>query len=239
MAPHSSILAWRIPWTEEPGGLQSMGSQRVGHGWTDWACTHTLLNNPLLTSVKTCQQKGTSNINLVLFIKVVMLVKGSCPVFCRFTFDHIESSLIFNAISLAISFFKLVLDGKIEGNSHCWAYIWDSKQSPREKLILKAFHTKQQQSANCRLLVSCGQCPQHIRELKSISIFIPSPGAHGFPLNPKDITIAPVMICKEIKKKNSDWRLMWFLMLFKGMYFPNEFSLLRSTIIEESQQKLS
>ena len=30
MAPHSSILAWRILWTEEPGGLQSMGSQRVG-----------------------------------------------------------------------------------------------------------------------------------------------------------------------------------------------------------------
>ena len=32
MAAHSSILAWEIPWTEEPGGLQSMGSQRVGHG---------------------------------------------------------------------------------------------------------------------------------------------------------------------------------------------------------------
>ena len=31
MATHSSILAWRIPWTEEPGGPQSMGSQRVGH----------------------------------------------------------------------------------------------------------------------------------------------------------------------------------------------------------------
>ena len=31
MEIHSSILAWRIPWTEEPGGLQSMGSQRVGH----------------------------------------------------------------------------------------------------------------------------------------------------------------------------------------------------------------
>ena len=30
MATHSSILAWRIPWTEEPGGLQSVGSQRVG-----------------------------------------------------------------------------------------------------------------------------------------------------------------------------------------------------------------
>ena len=31
MAAHSSNLAWRIPWTEEPGGLQSMGSLRVGH----------------------------------------------------------------------------------------------------------------------------------------------------------------------------------------------------------------
>ena len=31
MATHSSVLAWRIPWTEEPGGLQSIGSQRVGH----------------------------------------------------------------------------------------------------------------------------------------------------------------------------------------------------------------
>ena len=31
MATHSSIFAWRIPWTEEPGGLQSMGSHRVGH----------------------------------------------------------------------------------------------------------------------------------------------------------------------------------------------------------------
>ena len=31
MASHSCILAWKIPWTEEPGGLQSTGSQRVGH----------------------------------------------------------------------------------------------------------------------------------------------------------------------------------------------------------------
>ena len=33
MAPHSSTLAWRLPWTEEPGRLQSMGSLRVGHDW--------------------------------------------------------------------------------------------------------------------------------------------------------------------------------------------------------------
>ena len=38
MAPHSSSLAWKIPWTEEPGRLQFMGSQRVRHGWGDWVC---------------------------------------------------------------------------------------------------------------------------------------------------------------------------------------------------------
>ena len=38
MAMHSSILVWRIPWTEEPGGLQSTELQRVGHYWSDLAC---------------------------------------------------------------------------------------------------------------------------------------------------------------------------------------------------------
>ena len=40
MATHSSILAWRIPWTEEPGGLQSMGSQKVEHDWVTNTCIY-------------------------------------------------------------------------------------------------------------------------------------------------------------------------------------------------------
>ena len=47
MATHSSILAWRIPWTEEPGGLQSMGSQRVRH---DLATEQT--NKSIFTAMK-------------------------------------------------------------------------------------------------------------------------------------------------------------------------------------------
>ena len=43
MAAHSSILAWRIPGTEETGGLLSMGSHRVGHGWCDLACMHACI----------------------------------------------------------------------------------------------------------------------------------------------------------------------------------------------------
>ena len=41
MATHSSIIPWRIPWMEEPGGLQSMGLQRVGHDW-ETSLTHSL-----------------------------------------------------------------------------------------------------------------------------------------------------------------------------------------------------
>ena len=49
MATHSSILAWEIPWTEEPGGPESMGSQRVGHNWpTEHAHTSLTQGNLVL-----------------------------------------------------------------------------------------------------------------------------------------------------------------------------------------------
>ena len=44
MAPHSSTLAWKIPWTEEPGGLQSMGSLRVRHDWATSLSLFTFLH---------------------------------------------------------------------------------------------------------------------------------------------------------------------------------------------------
>ena len=46
MATHSSILAWRIPWTEGPSGLESRGSQRVGHDWVTNTHTHTHTHTP-------------------------------------------------------------------------------------------------------------------------------------------------------------------------------------------------
>ena len=44
MAPHSSTLAWKIPWMEEPGRLQSMGSLRVGHDWVTSLSLFTFMN---------------------------------------------------------------------------------------------------------------------------------------------------------------------------------------------------
>ena len=54
MATHPSILALRIPWTEEPGRLQSLGSQRVGHGWATTIHKVRWLVRP--TYIATCDQ---------------------------------------------------------------------------------------------------------------------------------------------------------------------------------------
>ena len=51
MATHSSVLAWRIPWTEEPGRLQSTGSRRVRHNRSDLACMHAERVYPSLANV--------------------------------------------------------------------------------------------------------------------------------------------------------------------------------------------
>ena len=47
MATHSSTLAWKIPWTEEPDKLQSIASQRVGHDWRGLACMYYMHNSTL------------------------------------------------------------------------------------------------------------------------------------------------------------------------------------------------
>ena len=52
MATHSRILAWRIPWAEEPGGLLSMGSHRVGHDRSDLAAAASLLYNVIVSAVQ-------------------------------------------------------------------------------------------------------------------------------------------------------------------------------------------
>ena len=61
MAPHSSTLAWKIPWMEEPGGLQSMGSLRVRHDWSNVAAAAAAAATVLTIKSKilTCRTLGT------------------------------------------------------------------------------------------------------------------------------------------------------------------------------------
>ena len=66
MATHSSVLAWRIPGTGEPGGLPSMGSHRVGHDWSDLAVAKTIgtyhwLNVTLSLRMQVCSYNFNSD----------------------------------------------------------------------------------------------------------------------------------------------------------------------------------
>ena len=54
MAIHASILAWRIPWTEEPGGVQFIGLQSVRHDWSNLACTHV---TQIYAGTKICNRR--------------------------------------------------------------------------------------------------------------------------------------------------------------------------------------
>ena len=69
MATHSSVLAWRIPGTGEPGGLPSMGSHRVGHDWSNLAAAEEELKNKhtetiyTITEIKNTQEGINSRIS--------------------------------------------------------------------------------------------------------------------------------------------------------------------------------
>ena len=71
MATHSSIFAWKISWTEEPGGLQSMGSQRVGHDW--------VTNTYIYKTYKESYMYNFTYLLLILKIVVFSSVSQSCP----------------------------------------------------------------------------------------------------------------------------------------------------------------
>ena len=78
MATHSSILAWRIPWTEEPGGLQSTGPQRVGHNW-ERVSTHThthTLKLQLRQTMMAIRQQQLSSFQKWIKSELVMMTRS-------------------------------------------------------------------------------------------------------------------------------------------------------------------
>ena len=83
MATHSSVLAWRIPGTGEPGGLPSMGSHRVGNGWSDLPAADqfksvpsSALANSCLSSLHCCSAWS------LLSLKALLLEQVKIPSWC-------------------------------------------------------------------------------------------------------------------------------------------------------------
>ena len=72
MATHSSVLAWRILWMEKPGRLQSMGSHRVRHDWSDLAAAAANNSNQIEKCIM-CNASPSSHVFLINFKKVLMV----------------------------------------------------------------------------------------------------------------------------------------------------------------------
>ena len=90
MATHSSVLAWRVPGTGEPGGLQSMGSHRVGHDWSDLTAAAAVLLISDFSSVSSvsfqfskylCNQHFILSVELLVFYKTLIEPLGVVIVF--------------------------------------------------------------------------------------------------------------------------------------------------------------
>ena len=101
MANHSSSLGCKIPWTEEPGRLQSMGSQRVGH---DWACMHT--HTFIQKLINFCEIKYLVHFPAFLESKkhIIFLVLPLPRLWLWGTFINSEFQFFFFFFSFSISF---------------------------------------------------------------------------------------------------------------------------------------
>ena len=74
MATHSSILAWKIPWMEEAGRLQSMGSQRIGHNWATSFSLSLLYNSPLCETTTACStQRSWRHLSVLTYRSSILL----------------------------------------------------------------------------------------------------------------------------------------------------------------------
>ena len=99
MATHSSILAWRIPWTEEPSGLQSIGLQRVGHDWetktyTDLLTYYSYAAISMIRSDVFWRFLKSKLSMLFLFIMVKSWKHLRCPLVVEWTVEHLDNGEI-------------------------------------------------------------------------------------------------------------------------------------------------
>ena len=133
MATHSSTLAWKIPWTEEPGRPQSMGSLRVGHDWATSLSVFTFHFRAL--------EKGTTIHSSVLAWRIPgMGASGGLPSMGSHSVGHDCSDLAAAAAEQTYRILRSVRE-EWSGSCHCHHYYWsirlmeDSSRNPGTWLL--------------------------------------------------------------------------------------------------------
>ena len=131
MATHSSILAKRIPRAEEPGRLQSTGSQRVGHNWSDWACIHPYAYIPSFPTNKSCIFSRSYETSQKL--DMLLAKKNNIKRF-QASMSH-RSSAIKLKIHKIIVFLKLHMSGNQKKKKKYHERTFGSKSKSERKVI--------------------------------------------------------------------------------------------------------
>ena len=145
MATHSSVLAWKIPWAEEPGRLQSMGSLRVGHDWSD------------LTGSRESWKRGLCCLFVCFLAATVGKARARRPVKGTWSMKATEPS--------SPSFFSYVF------SLSWWKYLninlaeTDHPERNDEKSRLCC-------NSNCRVSVLNSSCSRHTQPLKCVRFHV-------------------------------------------------------------------
>ena len=129
MAPHSSILAWEILWEEEPGGLQFMGLQRIGHDWATEQQNSNYNFKRYFPSLKRMPLK-----------RKVRKSRGECIDFqrCILNKENSVSDLLFRKHLIKCLFIPShVLDAKATKMNHVWPCPWGAHCLVKEKEMFK------------------------------------------------------------------------------------------------------
>ena len=108
MGTHSSVLVWRIPWTEKPGGPQSMGLQRVGHDWSNLTCMHTH-NRSIISLLQEWGSQTTVTQSSLSLDGIYFLVLFSKP---SYHIHSLQKCIIFQAVWCSCS----------------WPWVWQVTQ---------------------------------------------------------------------------------------------------------------
>ena len=140
MAPDSSTLAWKIPWTEEPGGLPSMGWHRVGHDWSNlaaaaaaavtwWAVTR---NSPLLICNSVLRTRGEGKNSLKNSLKISIFRMGNTCIPVADSFWYLAKLIQFYKVKKKCPYLKntsIVFDTQIHKFQWISSRVYSKKQT--------------------------------------------------------------------------------------------------------------
>ena len=162
MATHSNVLAWRTPWTEEPGGLQSMGLQKVEQDWRDWARVHMPssvlpqhLINTMTTRLRVCYAHLLLSISCFFRADIMttcVCISHTCHS-ARFVLSH------FSRLRLSATLSGCSVHRVFQANILEWVAISSSRVSsqPRDQTHISYISCTGRQV----LFHSCGRKPYH------------------------------------------------------------------------------